>query len=133
VIRRILRRLSGIITVFLEIQSPVLFELVPILASEFGDVFPEINQQQSFVAKVIEEEEKGFLRTLADGILRFESYCNPLSGRKSPADLNKTITIPSVVDGKFAFELYDTYGFPIDLTQLLASEKICLLTWPVRK
>src|SRR6187549_2666898 len=61
VIRRILRRAVRYYYSFLEIQSPVLFELVPILASEFGDVFPEINQQQSFVAKVIEEEEKGFL------------------------------------------------------------------------
>ncbi|HUM45954.1 MAG TPA: alanine--tRNA ligase [Chitinophagales bacterium] len=110
VIRRILRRAVRYYYSFLNLQSPVLFEMVEILANEFGDVFPEIRQQQSFVARVIEEEEHSFLKTLADGIRRFELY--------------KTTNQESqVVDGKFAFELYDTFGFPIDLTQLLAAEK----------
>lgn len=82
-----------------------------VLASEFGEVFPEIVKQQSFVARVIEEEETSFLKTLSDGIKRFEQY--------STAAENKV----AEVEGKFAFELYDTFGFPVDLTQLLAAER----------
>ncbi|MBX7107172.1 MAG: alanine--tRNA ligase [Chitinophagales bacterium] len=111
VIRRILRRAVRYSYSFLHIHEPVLFELVKILASEFGDVFPEIISQQAFVARVIEEEETSFLKTLSDGIRRFDQYAAALP-KESAA-----------VEGKFAFELYDTFGFPIDLTQLLAAEK----------
>ncbi|HNU48300.1 MAG TPA: alanine--tRNA ligase-related protein, partial [Bacteroidia bacterium] len=79
--------------------------LTPLLADQFKDVFPELFEQKDFVQKVIKEEEQSFLRTLETGIRRFDQY-------------NK-----SVIDGEFAFELYDTYGFPIDLTQLIARER----------
>ncbi len=110
VIRRILRRAVRYSYSFLHLHIPVLFEMVEILATEFGDVFPEIISQQSFVARVIEEEETSFLKTLSDGIKRFDQYAASL-----PANSR-------VIDGKLAFELYDTFGFPVDLTQLLAAE-----------
>jgi alanyl-tRNA synthetase len=82
-------------------------KLVPILADQFDGIFPELKKQQDFVQKVVLEEEVSFLRTLATGIQRFERY---------EAE-NK------LIDGEFAFELYDTFGFPIDLTELMAREK----------
>lgn len=107
VIRRILRRAVRYYYSFLNIDQPFMHKMVPLLASRFDDVFPELHQQKDFVAKVILEEEKSFLRTLEEGLKRFD-----------------TITqIGGVVDGKAAFELYDTYGFPIDLTRLMAAEK----------
>ena len=107
VIRRILRRAVRYYYSFLNIQEPFLHTLIPLLADRFKDVFPELLQQLDFVRKVILEEEKGFLKTLESGLKRFESV-----------KVNNEI-----VDGKAAFELYDTFGFPIDLTRLLASEK----------
>jgi alanyl-tRNA synthetase len=111
VIRRILRRAVRYYYSFLGLNSPVLFELVPILAKEFGDVFPEIQQQQSFVSKVIEEEEHSFLKTLEAGLKK-------ISQLEGKIEKNKMI-----VDGAVAFELYDTYGFPPDLTKLISREK----------
>src|SRR5699024_274383 len=83
------------------------YKLTPLLAEQYKGVFDELYEQKDFVEKVIYEEELSFLKTLTVGIERFESYA---SSHKA-------------VDGAFAFELFDTYGFPIDLTQLLASEK----------
>jgi len=106
VIRRILRRAVRYYYSFLEIKEPFLHKLVPLLASEFAGVFPELKAQEDFVKKVILEEEKSFLRTLEDGLERLE-----------------TLEIKSnFLDGRTAFELYDTYGFPVDLTQLIMSE-----------
>ncbi len=107
VIRRILRRAIRYYYSFLNIKEPFIYSLVEDLAIFFKDVFPELDAQKDFVAKVIEEEEKSFLRTLAGGLKRLG---------------NVEIT-DNVLDGELAFELYDTYGFPIDLTRLLASEK----------
>ncbi|TNE69792.1 MAG: alanine--tRNA ligase [Bacteroidetes bacterium] len=107
VIRRILRRAVRYYYSVLNLKEPVLYRMAPILAEEFGDVFPELKAQIDFVVKVILEEEKSFLRTLESGLNRIEG----LEVR------NKTI------DGQQAFELYDTYGFPIDLTRLIAAEK----------
>lgn len=107
VIRRILRRAVRYAYTFLNLKEPFLYQLVDILADQFDGVFQEIVEQKEFVKKVIMEEENSFLRTLASGIQRFEKY----------QVQNNTI------DGAFAFELFDTYGFPIDLTQLMASEK----------
>ncbi len=107
VIRRILRRAVRYYYSFLNINEPLLHKMVPMLASKFEDVFPELKSQEAFVSKVILEEEKSFLKTLAAGLQRFESI----------KVNNKT------VDGNAAFELYDTFGFPIDLTRLIASEK----------
>ena len=107
VIRRILRRAVRYAYTFLNFKTPFINELVPLLAKEFEGVFDELIQQQDFVQKVVLEEEVSFLRTLVTGVQRFESY----------AESN------TAVGGEFAFELFDTYGFPIDLTELLAREK----------
>ncbi len=107
VIRRILRRAVRYAYTFLDFREPVLYRLVPILADQFQGVFTELEDQRDFVAKVIREEELAFLRTLTTGISRFERY-------ESAA---------RQIEGGFAFELYDTFGFPIDLTQLMAREK----------
>ncbi len=108
VIRRILRRAVRYGYSFLNMQEPYIHQLVTVLAQQFKNVFPEVIKQEDFIKKVIQEEETSFLRTLSKGMQRFEKYTKS-------AD-NKSIT------GDFAFELYDTYGFPIDLTQLLARE-----------
>ena len=107
VIRRILRRAVRYYYSFLDIKAPFLHRLVPILADDFADVFPELKAQEAFVAKVILEEEKSFLRTLATGLRRMDNL---------KVENNR-------IDGKTAFELFDTFGFPIDLTRLIASEK----------
>ncbi|MFK7773778.1 MAG: alanine--tRNA ligase [Saprospiraceae bacterium] len=107
VIRRILRRAVRYYYSFLDLKEPVLHELVMILAEDFKDVFSELEAQKDFVSKVVLEEERGFLRTLESGLKRFENL--EVSNNQ--------------IDGKTAFELLDTYGFPIDLTRLIASEK----------
>ena len=104
VIRRILRRAVRYAFTFLNIKEPFLYKLVDIISLQFKDVFPELNAQHDFVARVIQEEELSFLRTLDMGIKKFEAYSENL------------------IAGDFAFELYDTFGFPIDLTQLMARE-----------
>ena len=108
VIRRILRRGIRYGYSFLNVKEPFINELVAVLVEQMGDFFPELKSQQDIITKVIREEEDSFLRTLAKGIQRFENYLATAN--------DKTI------DGKFAFELYDTFGFPIDLTELLALE-----------
>jgi alanyl-tRNA synthetase len=107
VIRRILRRAVRYYYSVLEIKEPVMYRMAPILAEEFHDVFPELKAQIDFVSKVILEEEKGFLRTLESGLKRFENI--EIQG--------------NTLGGAQAFELYDTFGFPYDLTALLAKEK----------
>ena len=109
VIRRILRRAIRYGYTFLNINKPFIYQLVPDLVALMGEQFTELKTQQTLIEKVIQEEENSFLQTLAHGIQKFENYASKLKGKE--------------VDGDFAFELYDTYGFPIDLTQLLASEK----------
>jgi alanyl-tRNA synthetase len=106
VIRRILRRAVRYSYTFLDRKEPLLHTLVPGLAGYFKEVFPELEAQKDFVAKIILEEEKSFLRTLAGGLKR----------------LDHLIKKGTEIDGNSAFELYDTYGFPIDLTRLIASE-----------
>lgn len=107
VIRRILRRAVRYGFSFLNFKSPFLYELVDLVAGKMGETFPEIITQKELVKKVIQEEEAAFLRTLEKGIIRFNEYLK---------------NNPKEIDGQFAFELYDTFGFPIDLTQLLAKE-----------
>lgn len=107
VVRRILRRAVRYAYTFLNLKDPFLNKLVPILADQFDGVFPELKKQQDFVQKVVLEEELTFLRTLATGIQRFERF----------------ETNDKLIKGDFAFELYDTFGFPIDLTELMAREK----------
>ncbi|MDB4533785.1 alanine--tRNA ligase [Vicingaceae bacterium] len=108
VIRRILRRGIRYGYSFLDVKEPFIYNLVEVLVNQMGECFPELKSQQDIITKVIKEEEDSFLRTLAKGIQRFENYLGTAN--------DKTI------DGKFAFELYDTFGFPIDLTELLALE-----------
>jgi alanyl-tRNA synthetase len=108
VIRRILRRAVRYYYSYLNYKQPLLTQLVPVLATQFEHVFPELFAQQDFVAKVIKEEEEAFLRTLEKGLKRMDDVM--------AASQNKTIS------GVAAFELNDTYGFPIDLTTLIAAE-----------
>ena len=107
VIRRILRRAVRYNFSFLGQEQPFLHTLIPLLADRFQHVFPELKAQEEFVRQVIFEEERSFLRTLAAGLQKVEQ-----------AEVND-----GVLDGAFVFELYDTYGFPIDLTRLIAAER----------
>ncbi len=108
VIRRILRRAVRYGYSFLGFNAPFMFTLVSTLVKEMGDQFPELKKQQGIIESVIGEEEKAFLRTLEQGTKRLEQALAESKG-----------TIP----GERAFELFDTYGFPIDLTQLMAREQ----------
>jgi len=110
VIRRILRRAIRYGYTFLHCNTPFIYSLVDELVKLMGEQFPELKAQQILIEKVIHEEETAFLKTLSSGIIKFENYCQTLGSKK-------------IINGDFAFELFDTYGFPIDLTQLLAQEK----------
>ncbi len=111
VIRRILRRAVRYGFTFLDFKKPFLYKLAAVLANQMETVFPELKQQLSFVQRVIEEEENAFLRTLENGLKRLDAL------EAKFKENNNTI------DGKTAFELYDTFGFPLDLTALIAREK----------
>lgn len=116
VIRRILRRAVRYYYSFLAIKEPFLHKLIPLLAEEFKSVFPELDAQRDFVEKVILEEERSFLKTLEGGLKRIEAL--------KPARMMQSGRVDDKrIDGQVAFELYDTYGFPIDLTRLIATEK----------
>jgi alanyl-tRNA synthetase len=108
VIRRILRRAVRYYYSYLGYKQPLLHQLLPLLATQFEKVFPELKAQESFVQKVVKEEEEAFLRTLEKGLKRIDDIVNDAKG--------------STIDGKAAFELFDTFGFPIDLTRLIAGE-----------
>jgi alanyl-tRNA synthetase len=107
VIRRILRRAVRYYFSYLDYRQPLLCQLMPLLAHQFSTVFPELQKQIDFVSKVVKEEEEAFLRTLDKGLKRIGDILQ--SAKKE-------------ITGKDAFELYDTYGFPIDLTRLIAHE-----------
>ncbi|MHA7128446.1 alanine--tRNA ligase [Algoriphagus namhaensis] len=111
VIRRILRRAVRYGYTFLGFQEPFLYSLCGLIADNFGDIFPEVRQQEEFISKVILEEETSFLRTLDNGLKRLDQI------KKELAEQNET-----VISGQTAFELYDTFGFPLDLTSLIARE-----------
>ena len=130
VIRRILRRAVRYGFTFLKFDQPFVHQLLPALVEKMGNYFPELKKQKTLIEKVIQEEEQSFLRTLSQGIQRFEQYINSprhsALDAKSPANkgiAGQTRNDEMAVSGEFAFELFDTYGFPIDLTQLMASEK----------
>lgn len=110
VIRRILRRAVRYGFTFLNVEEPFVHKLLPVLVDQLSDTFPEIRQQQALVTKVIFEEEQSFLRTLSQGIKRFDAFTEQNVNLKT-------------IDGAFAFELFDTYGFPVDLTKIMALEK----------
>lgn len=111
VIRRILRRAVRYAYTFLNQNEPFISKLVEVLVSEMGDAFAELKAQQDIITKVIHEEEQAFLRTLETGISLLD---------KKMADMRKANE--KVIDGKSVFELYDTFGFPTDLTALIAKE-----------
>ncbi len=108
VIRRILRRAVRYYYTYLEYKQPLLHQLMPQLAKQFDHVFPELYKQIDFVSKVVKEEEESFLRTLEKGLKRIDDIIQGSSVKN--------------ISGKNAFELYDTFGFPIDLTRLIALE-----------
>jgi len=110
VIRRILRRAVRYGYSYLGQSQPFIYKLIPTLANQFDGVFPELKAQLNFVTKVVYEEENSFLRTLGTGIKRLETLM----------DADKMAT--KIITGNQAFELYDTFGFPIDLTLLMATE-----------
>ena len=107
VIRRILRRAVRYYYSYLGYKQPLLHQLVPVLAAQFEHVFAELKKQEAFVSKVVLEEEQAFLATLEKGLKRIAELMTDSS---------------SMIAGDKAFELYDTYGFPLDLTRLIATE-----------
>ncbi|MBS1620864.1 MAG: alanine--tRNA ligase [Bacteroidetes bacterium] len=104
VIRRILRRAVRYYYSYLDYKQPLLDKLIPLVSGQFENVFPELIKQKDFVAKVIHEEEEAFLKTVEKGLAMLSEATSDISGEA-------------------AFKLYDTYGFPIDLTKLVAAEK----------
>ena len=111
VIRRILRRAVRYAYTFLGQKESFLYKLVPTLVHEMGDAFPELKAQQQLISKVMKEEEDAFLRTLDKGISLLDKAMDELKGA------GKT-----ELDGVQAFRLFDTYGFPLDLTELICRE-----------
>jgi len=118
VIRRILRRAVRYYYSWLGQKDALLFQLVPLLAEQFIKVFPELHHQQAFVERVVKEEEEAFLRTLDKGIKIFNEYIENSAAQKEEAAWHAQKRI----SGAFAFKLNDTYGFPVDLTSLMAKE-----------
>ncbi len=109
VIRRILRRAVRYAYTFLNEKEPVIYKMMDTLADIMGEAFSEIVKQKDLISKVIREEEQSFLHTLEQGIKRFDQYIAVSKSDK-------------IIEGAFAFELFDTYGFPVDLTELMAKE-----------
>jgi alanyl-tRNA synthetase len=108
VIRRILRRAIRYGYTFLEQKEPFIFALVKTLSDQMGDAFPELKDQQDLIRNVIKEEEQSFLKTLSQGLVMLEQLMKSNAGKQ--------------LSGAKAFELYDTFGFPVDLTALILSE-----------
>ncbi len=109
VIRRILRRAVRYGFTFLETKEPFMYRLVKVLTNTMGSAFPELKEQNQLIENVIKEEEHSFLKTLDQGLVLLDNVIANTKGKE--------------VDGAKAFELYDTYGFPIDLTALILSER----------
>lgn len=108
VIRRILRRAVRYGFTFLNTKEPFMYRLVDVLTQNMGEAFPELREQKQLIKNVIKEEEHSFLKTLDQGLSRLSAMMDFSDGLK--------------IEGDKVFELYDTYGFPLDLTQLIASE-----------
>ena len=139
VIRRILRRAVRYYYTYLDYKQPLLFQLMPLLAKQFENVFPELIKQLDFVSKVVKEEEDSFLKTLEKGIVIFNSFIKDGEEKQKIISEKSMIMITKASDGnsteiystplkgkylpgKFTFDLYDTFGFPLDLTILMAKE-----------
>ncbi|MBP5548462.1 MAG: alanine--tRNA ligase [Bacteroidales bacterium] len=124
VIRRILRRAVRYGYTFLNMKEPFMYSLVAKLTEQMGDQYPELKKQEELIRRIILEEEQSFLKTLSNGIQKFENYISKaLECETSCEACEQKVKADKVIDGAFAFELFDTYGFPIDLTQLMAAEK----------
>ena len=117
VIRRILRRAVRYAYTFLGQKDGFLYKLVPTLVHEMGDAFPELKAQQQLITKVIKEEEDSFLRTLDKGIQLLDKAMAEVKSQQPTANSQQL-----VLDGVQAFRLFDTYGFPLDLTELICRE-----------
>ena len=109
VIRRILRRAIRYAYTFLNQKEPFIYSLVETLTRQMGSAFPELKEQQNFIQNVIKEEEQSFLKTLAQGLGMLQQLMSSNDGKE--------------LSGAKAFELYDTFGFPVDLTALILSEQ----------
>ncbi|WP_150451767.1 alanine--tRNA ligase [Arenibacter lacus] len=109
VIRRILRRAIRYGFTFLDTKDPFMYRLVEVLADHMGEAFPELRMQKQLIENVVKEEEQSFLKTLDQGLILLDTMIQANKGK--------------VMDGRMAFELYDTYGFPKDLTALILSER----------
>lgn len=109
VIRRILRRAIRYGYQSLNLKEPFMHRLVHTLAHQMGEAFPELNTQKTLIEKVLKEEEISFYKTLEYGLRRIDTVCIEANAAKK-----------KVIDGKIVFELYDTFGFPVDLTSLIA-------------
>src|SRR5699024_4553574 len=109
VIRRILRRAVRYGFTFLNFKNPFIYKLVNTLVRQMGGAFPELRQQENLITNVIHEEEHAFLKTLDQGLSRLDTIIEKSNS--------------TTISGKKAFELYDTYGFPIDLTALILRER----------
>jgi len=131
VIRRILRRAVRYGYTFLGFKEPFINELVPVLAQQMEGIFPELQKNKELIMNTIRNEEAAFLKTLVTGIQRFNNYIESIQSSKTkiqnPGSPIHQFTNLPVIEGQFAFDLFDTYGFPIDLTQLMAKE----LGWSV--
>ena len=108
VIRRILRRAVRYAYTFLRLKQAFMYELAAVVVNQMEEQFPELRSQQNLIQKVIKDEENSFLRTLTDGLQRIEQIKKNPNGK---------------ISGELIFELYDTYGFPVDLTELILSEQ----------
>ena len=111
VIRRILRRAVRYGYTYLGFEAPFMYQLVSVLAQQMQTAYPHLRQQQAYIEKIVQEEEVSFLKTLTVGLQKLDRLSETLQGQAA------------VIDGATAFELYDTYGFPLDLTMLIAKER----------
>ncbi|WP_329805767.1 alanine--tRNA ligase [Flavobacterium facile] len=130
VIRRILRRAIRYGYSFLNTSEPFIYKLVEVLANQMGEFFPEIKNQEQLVTIVIREEEKSFLRTLEQGLRLLDEEILQITGNEVLMPVIKELNPEHenfeellILNGEKAFELYDTFGFPLDLTALILREK----------